>query len=155
MRCMALLRDRLRAPSRLREVTIRAASAADVESVARIDAAAFDEPTDKVRPWVGPHLDASGFVVAFAELDGVPVGVATSIATDARAGPCVGIFGVGVLPSARRRGIATAMTFWLLQRAFAAGADFAHLNPDTDAAANLYARLGFQETAGLDVYIDL
>jgi ribosomal protein S18 acetylase RimI-like enzyme len=154
-RCMALLPERLRTPARLREVVIRAASTADMESVARIDAAAFDEPTEKVRPWVGPHLDAPGFVVALAELDGVAAGAATAIVTDARAGLCVGIFGVGVLPGARRLGIAAAMTCWLLRRAFAAGAAFAHLNPNNDAAASLYAGLGFMETAGMDVYVGL
>ena len=47
------------------------------------------------------------------------------------------------------------MTSWLLEQAFADGAALAHLNPDSDAAARLYARLGFVETAGLDVYTDL
>jgi ribosomal protein S18 acetylase RimI-like enzyme len=67
----------------------------------------------------------------------------------------VGIFGVGVLEHARRRGVGGALTTWLLERTFAGGATFAHLNPDTDAAARLYARLGFIETIGLDVYCDI
>ncbi|MGH6623605.1 MAG: GNAT family N-acetyltransferase, partial [Burkholderiaceae bacterium] len=62
---------------------------------------------------------------------------------------------VGVLERARRRGVGSALTSWLLERAFADGATLAHLNPDSDAAARLYARLGFVETAGLDVYTDL
>jgi hypothetical protein len=36
-----------------------------------------------------------------------------------------------------------------------AGAELAHLHPDSDSAARLYARLGFVETPGLDVYVDL
>jgi ribosomal protein S18 acetylase RimI-like enzyme len=154
-RCMALLPGRLRSRAGIEGVRIRAASAADAGSVAHIDATAFEEPVDKVRPWVEPHLDASGFVVALAELDSEPAGVATAVATDGRAGHSVGVFGVAVLPRARRRGIAAAMVCWLLQRAFAEGAAFAHLNPNTDAAARLYAGLGFEETAGLDVYVDL
>jgi ribosomal protein S18 acetylase RimI-like enzyme len=154
-RCMALLPGQMRPRAGVDGVEIRTASAADAGSVARIDAAAFQEPIEKVRPWVEPHLGASGFVVALAELDGEPAGVATSIVTDGRAGHCVGIFGVAVLPGARRRGMAAAMVCWLLQRAFSEGAAFAHLNPNTDPAARLYAGLGFEETAGLDVYVDL
>lgn len=154
-RCMALLPTQLRPSAGVEGVGIRAASPADAEAVARIDAAAFEEPIAKVRGWIEPHLDAPGFVVALAELDGAPAGVATSIATNGRAGCCVGIFGVAVLPGARRRGIAAAMVCWLLQRAFSEGAALAHLNPNTEAAARLYAGLGFEETAGLDVYVDL
>ena len=75
--------------------------------------------------------------------------------TDDRAGPCVGIFGVGVVEHARRRGIGAALTSWLLEDAFSAGAELAHLNPDTEEAARLYARMGFVETPGFDVYVDL
>jgi GNAT superfamily N-acetyltransferase len=154
-RCMALLPRDLQLRADVRGLRIRSARKADLETVVRIDAAAFEEPLDKVRPWIDPHLDASGFVVAIAELDGEPAGVATAVTTNACAGPCVGIFGVGVVPGARRRGIAAALTCWLLQRAFSAGAALAHLNPDSDAAGTLYSGLGFRETAGFDVYVDV
>jgi predicted GNAT family acetyltransferase len=36
-----------------------------------------------------------------------------------------------------------------------AGAELAHLHADTPAAARVYARLGFEDTGGLDVYVDL
>ena len=49
--------------------------------------------------------------------------------------------------------IAAAVSSWLLARGFAAGAELAHLHPDNDGAARVYARLGFVETAGFDVYI--
>ena len=47
------------------------------------------------------------------------------------------------------------MSSWLLERGFATGAELAHLNPDSDGAARLYERLGFTETPGLDIYVDL
>ena len=47
------------------------------------------------------------------------------------------------------------MSAWLLQEGFAAGAELAHLHPDTDVAARVYTRLGFVEVAGFDVYVDL
>lgn len=127
----------------------------EVDVVARIDAAAFDEPVEHTLPWIAPHFGASGFSVAVARLNGERVGTATAVHTDDRAGRCVGIFGVGVLAEARGRGIGAALTSWLVDRAFDAGATLAHLSPNTDAATRLYARLGFRETAGFDVYVDL
>ena len=65
------------------------------------------------------------------------------------------IFGVGVLVHAQRRGIGAAITSWLVGQAFDRGATLAHLNPNTEAAARIYARLGFVETKGFDIYVDL
>ena len=48
-----------------------------------------------------------------------------------------------------------ALCSWLLERRLTAGAALAHLSPDSDDAARLYARMGFAETAGLDVYVEL
>jgi GNAT superfamily N-acetyltransferase len=154
-RCMALLPQQFRAVPASSGVTIGEAQPADVDTFARIDAAAFAGTVEETLPWVAPHFGATGFIVALATLDGEPVGVATAIHTEDRAGSCVGIFGVGVLEHARRRGIGAAMTSWLLEKDFARGATLAHLNPDSEAAARLYARLGFIETAGLDVYCGL
>jgi hypothetical protein len=47
------------------------------------------------------------------------------------------------------------MSSWLLAQAFARGARLAHLHPDTDAAARVYARLGFADAGALDIYVDL
>jgi ribosomal protein S18 acetylase RimI-like enzyme len=153
-RCMGLLPSRHTPVKAPLEIEIKIATSANVDAVARIDDAAFGDAVERTRPWVEPHLDAAGFTVALAELDHEPVGVATAIVTDDCAGPSVGIFGVGVLEWARNRGIGGALTSWLLERAFAAGATLAHLNPDNEAAARLYRRLGFVETAGLDVSVD-
>jgi len=153
-RCMALAPERLVTVKPPPSIAVRPATPADVEVVARVDAAAFGDVVDDTRRWIAPHLGAPGFTVALAESDGQAVGVATAIVTDDRAGRSVGIFGVGVLESARNRGVGGAVTSWLLERAFAAGATLAHLNPNSDAAARVYARLGFVETIGLDVLVD-
>ncbi len=63
--------------------------------------------------------------------------------------------GVAVAMEARRRGVGAAMSSWLLARGFVRGAELAHLNPDTDTAARLYARLGFTELPGHDIYVEL
>jgi GNAT superfamily N-acetyltransferase len=93
--------------------------------------------------------------VALALLDAEPVGTAYALRSDGRASPAPYLAGVGVLPDARRRGVAGAMSSWLLDRAFAGGAELAHLHPDSDEAARIYARLGFVEVDGFDIYADL
>jgi ribosomal protein S18 acetylase RimI-like enzyme len=154
-RCMALLPNGSRALDLPAGVRIRMATTADVDAISRVDAAAFGGSVEVTRRWIEPHLGAPGFTVVLAELEGEVAGIATAIRTEGMAGSCAGIFGVGVLESARRRGIGSALTSWLVLRAFADGATLAHLNPDTDAAERLYARLGFVATAGFDVYVEL
>ena len=154
-RCMCLLPVWYAAAVVPAGVEFGVAETADLETVAAIDAAAFGGPVDQTRGWVEPHLGALQCVAALARLHGEPVGVATALLTNDRAGACVGIFGVGVLPHARRQGIGSALTSWLLEQALDQGVTLAHLSPDSEAAARLYARLGFRETKGLDVYADL
>ena len=52
-----------------------------------------------------------------------------------QAGPAVYLAGVTVLPEARQRGIAGAISSWLLTRGAAAAARVAHLHPDSNQAA--------------------
>ncbi|MGH6623295.1 MAG: hypothetical protein ACREBN_04950, partial [Burkholderiaceae bacterium] len=94
-RCMGLFPSAFCASGPPPGIEIRFATPEDIETVTRIDAAAFDEAEEAIRGWVGPHLGAPGFTVAIARLDDQPVGLATAIFTDDRAGRCVGIFGVG------------------------------------------------------------
>jgi GNAT superfamily N-acetyltransferase len=152
---MALDASRFRPSSSAFVAAIRVAIPDDAGTVSRIDAEAFETPIEQARSWIEPQLGAALITVALAVLDDTPVGIATAIRTNGRAGPCVGIFGVAVTEAARGRGIGSAITSWLIERAFAAGATQAHLNPDSEAAARLYSRLGFKETAGFDIYTDL
>jgi GNAT superfamily N-acetyltransferase len=154
-RCMGLAAEDFETVPPPARVEIGRAGPSDLDIVATVDAAAFQEELEASRVWIAPQLDSRAFCCALASLEGEPVGVAVSVATDDRAGPCVGIFGVGVVEPARRRGIGAALTSWLLERAFAAGAELAHLNPETEEAARLYARMGFVETPGFDVYVDV
>lgn len=136
------------------DLVLRAATADDLPAVLDIDASAFGGDPDAGRGWIEPHFRAAAIAVGLAELGGDPVGTAYTIASSGRAGPSVLLGGVATRPDARRRGIARALSAWLLLRAFAAGATLAHLNPDDDAAARVYARLGFIEEDGFDVYVD-
>ena len=137
------------------ELTLRPAGPADLASVLHVDSTVFGlDPVDNVS-WLEPLLSAERAVVALAELDGEAVGTAYTLRSDGSAGPALYLAGVAVLSAARRRGVGAALSSWLLERGFAAGADFAHLNPDTDEAARIYERLGFVETPGLDIYVDI
>jgi GNAT superfamily N-acetyltransferase len=136
-------------------VAIRAATAADLEAVLAIDAAAFGEDPDDERAWLEPHLGAPAVTTALATLDGAPAGTGYAIRSDGAAGPALYLAGVAVREDARRRGVGAALSSWLVSHGLGDGARLAHLHADTDAAARVYARLGFADTAGLDVYVDL
>jgi ribosomal protein S18 acetylase RimI-like enzyme len=57
------------------------------------------------------------------------------------------------VPAARRRGVGTALSGWLVARAFDRGDAFVHLHPTGDAAAAVYRRLGFRERAAVDIRV--
>jgi len=154
-RCMALVVERFVEAQCPAGVAISLATSNDIAAIARIDAQAFEQEFDASLAWIAPHVGAHGFTVALARLDDLPVAVATAVHTNDRAGRCTGIFGVGVAASARAKGIGAALTTWLVKSAFDRGATLIHLNPNTDGAARIYARLGFVETLGFDIYIDL
>ena len=62
----------------------------------------------------------------------------------------IGIFGVAVVPAARRRGIASALSV-IAARAFPA--DLAWLHTNDAQARSVYERLGFREVAQWEVWI--
>jgi len=124
----------------------------DLDTVVEIDAAAFG--TEPARGWLTPQFGAPRFETALAYLDGEPVATGYAVRSDGRAGPCLYVAGVAVLPHARRRGLGAALTAWLIARGFERGATLAHLHPDDDAAVRLYERLGFVEVAGFNVFVN-
>ena len=154
-RLMAVPRAAFRPASAVPGLTLRRAGAADLAGVLHVDSTVFElDPTDNTQ-WLEPLLAAERADVVLAELDGEPAGTAYTLRSDGAGGPALYLAGVAVLAGARRRGVGAAVSSWLLERGFAAGADLAHLNPDSEEAARLYRRLGFTETPGLDVYVDI
>jgi GNAT superfamily N-acetyltransferase len=150
------LRPRAFAPAdEVPGLALRVAGPADLETVLDLDAAAFGDDREVTRPWIEPHLTAPGVTVALAELDGEPAATAYSLRSDGAAGPCVEVSGVAVARPLRRRGIAAAISSWLLTDGFAGGARLAHLQADTGAAARVYARLGFVDAGVLRVFEDV
>jgi ribosomal protein S18 acetylase RimI-like enzyme len=77
---------------------------------------------------------------ALALLDGEPVGVGAIVP----AGPVCELAGIGTLPAHRRRGVAATVSSALLADHFARGGTLAWLSVEEDAAAAVYARVGFR-----------
>jgi GNAT superfamily N-acetyltransferase len=151
LRLMALDPARFRPAPATPGVAVRAATAADFDTVLEIDTEAFDADPAVERPWLAPHAGAPSVTTALATLDGEPAGTGYAIAT----GPALYLAGVAVRAPARRRGVGAALSSWLIANGLAGGARLAHLHADTDDAARVYARLGFADTSGLEVHIDL
>jgi GNAT superfamily N-acetyltransferase len=155
LRLMALEPAAFRPAPAAPGVAVREAGPDDLDAIIAVDAAAFAADPAVERRWLEPHLSAQAVTTALATLDGEPAGTGYTVRTDGRAGPAAYLAGVAVRNKARRRGVAAALSSWLLARGLADGARLAHLHADTDAAARVYARLGFADTAGLDVYVGL
>ena len=75
-----------------------------------------------------------------ARIDGTPVGLGLSFL----GGGVVGLYGIGTLPAARRRGVGSALTLVPMLKAREEGyaAAILHATPDGEL---LYPRLGFRE----------
>jgi GNAT superfamily N-acetyltransferase len=136
-------------------LVLTTAAAEDLEEVVRVDTEAFDGDAEPVRRWLGPLLTSPFATVVLARVEGQPVGTAYTVRSDGVAGPATYLAGVGVVPEARGRGVAGAMSCRLVSAAFHGGARLTHCHPDTALAARVYERLGFAEAAALDVYVDL
>jgi ribosomal protein S18 acetylase RimI-like enzyme len=74
-----------------------------------------------------------------------PVGIASAHLRDG----AIGIFGVAVVPGARRRGIASALSV-IAARAFPADLAWLHAS---EGARDVYERLGFREVAEWEVWV--
>jgi GNAT superfamily N-acetyltransferase len=131
------------------DVTIRSVTdVSDLPAVRAVEVDTFGTPPDVAERFVGPGMLADHHVRMFtAWSDGEPVGEASAYLT----GTTVGIFGVGVLERARRRGIGTALTL-AAARAFGDAADLAWLQP-SGMAEGLYERLGFRTVSRWEVWV--
>ena len=120
----------------------------DLEAVREVEVATFGTPRDIAERFVGPRMLEDARVRMFtAWIDGEPVGESSaSLLHDT-----VGIFGVGVLEGARRRGIGAALTL-RAARAFEDRTDLAWLQP-SDMARAMYAALGFRPVSDWEVWI--
>lgn len=136
-------------------LVLRAATVDDVDDVLAVDSAAFgSDPVDEL-PWTLPHLGSAEVDAVLALVDDVPVATAYAVRSEGLAGAAALLGGVGVLPSVEGRGIGSAVTAWLVGRAFDSGVALVHLQAETERASAVYERLGFVTVDGFDIYADV
>jgi hypothetical protein len=120
----------------------------DLDAVRSVEVATFGTPKDIAERFVGTRmLEDDRVKIYTAWHDGEPVGEASGYLLH----DTVGIFGVGVVESARRRGIGAALTL-RAARAFPGQTDLAWLQP-SDMAGALYGALGFRPVSDWEVWI--
>ena len=120
----------------------------DLDSVRSVEVATFGTPPDIAERFVGIRMLEDARVRMYtAWIDGEPVGEASAYLLH----DTVGIFGVGVLEAARRRGIGSALTL-RASRAFDGRTDLAWLQP-SDMARRMYEDLGFRRVSDWEVWI--
>ncbi len=119
----------------------------DLEAVRTVEVATFGTPPEIAEGFVGRKMLLDPRVRMFtAWIDGEPVGEASAYLLH----DTVGIFGVGVVESARRRGIGAALTI-RAARAFDDRTDLAWLQP-SDMAQRMYEDLGFLPVSRWEVW---
>jgi GNAT superfamily N-acetyltransferase len=149
---MALVPDAFRPAPVVAGLELSAAAPEDLDELAALDATAYDDEVARSRAWIEPHLHAPQTTTVRARLGGEIAGTGWALVADGRAGPSVFIGGVAVAERARRRGVGAALSSWLVQIGFGAGAALAVLAPDTAEAARIYARLGFAAVTAFHVH---
>jgi len=131
-----------------RDVIVREVDGArDVEALVQVGVLAFGDDPDVGRAFYGAGargLPDARMFVAWAGADAI------AIAAAYRDGTTTGVMGVGVVPSARGRGLGSAMTV-LASRAFPE-ADLVWLHP-TEEARSMYERLGFEVVSDWEVWV--
>lgn len=151
-RLMTLAPERYRPVQAPPGLVLASAAREDLEVVVAIDNAAFGSEVVAARAWLAPLCASELVEVAVASLSGVPVATGYATRCEGEAGTTVYVGGIGVIPGARRRGVGTALSSWLVGRAFKGAADFAHLQTESDGAARIYAALGFSQSGSIDIY---
>ncbi len=120
---------------------------ADATALVDVGVRAFDDDPDVAGGfYAAGAYGVPGAMTFVAWEDGAPVAIAACYLCDG----AVGVFGVGVVPQARRRGIGAAITAHAA-RAFP-GADLVWLHP-TDMAMGVYGRLGFERVSDWEVWV--
>ncbi|MGH2585527.1 MAG: hypothetical protein ACRDJE_11490 [Dehalococcoidia bacterium] len=139
------------------DLVVRRAGLEDLEAYIATDATVFDDDPALTRRWVVPVFGRPEFEHWLAYDDGMPVGVACTVHSDAWAGPAAMMTGVGVLPRRRDdradRSVERALIAAALESVFAAGAALAHAYADQEDEARLLRASGFTEVSGLTVRV--
>lgn len=130
-----------------------ASNAEELLPLLELEAQCFDVPAEIAHHYYDTYV-ATGFGSGQAwhhyigMLHGRPVAMAALLL---HAG-VAGIYGVGTIPEARRRGIGASLVQYAMHEARAAGYRVALLTP-TDMSLRIYQRLGFQQHCAFQFYL--
>jgi GNAT superfamily N-acetyltransferase len=119
-----------------------------LDELAAIDAAAFGAPATASRALLTPDVFADPRARAYVAVE---ADRAIAAAQTFLFGGVLGVFGVGTLPPARGRGIASALTAHVVEDHIGQ-ADVAVLQP-SEAGRSLYERLGFVAEDAWEVWV--
>jgi ribosomal protein S18 acetylase RimI-like enzyme len=142
------------APAAAPEVAVRALDAADPDAELAAYLAILDEeegraghtPTAEEIARLRERLLMGGGWCVLARLGGQPAGTGRCQVYDSGPGE---VSAIVTRPPLRRRGVAAAVTSFLLDRYFAAGGELAWLSAASPTAQAVYARLGFRAIGSL------
>lgn len=142
---------RLPAPAASSLLTCRLATAADLPDLAAIIAAAFGDPVEDVRGWVGAdfeHPERRWFIAAVAQ---APVG---TLRVRAVAGEGTYVTGFGIAPAYQNQRLGRQFLLTILAKLRAEGRDPILIEVETNnASANaLYRAVGFDPISTFNYY---
>ncbi len=117
---------------------------------AAVVASSFEMPMELVERLLEPELaTAPGVAVYVGYLDGEPVTSGAGF----RSGRTIGVYNIGTVPGARRRGFGAEMTARVAADGRSAGCDVAILQP-SDMGRSLYERLGYRVVTRYRVWME-
>lgn len=120
----------------------------DALALARVDSLAFGSDADvSVRFYAAGVLGVDGCRAFVAWEGDEPIACAAAYLDEG----AVGVFGVAVVPAARRRGVGTAITASAIDDA-RDEADLAWLHPSPEGSA-VYGRMGFRRVCDWEVWV--
>ena len=109
---------------------------------------AFELPAELASTFVDVWRGVAGSVQLAADVDGAVVGCAAGVALDG----VMGVYNVGVLPAARRRGVGAAVTCALVERGVELGCHSAILH-SSSLGYPVYERIGFEHVTDVHQYV--
>lgn len=129
---------------------VRSAGLADIDALAQVQAAAFDDPEELTRRMVEEGLHQLGREYLIAELNGTPIGSLRI----GRYAQSADITAFGVVPEQRGRGYGRQLLLTAVQRLADEGHAQIAIDVETDntAALGLYRSCGFRVTTSYGYY---
>lgn len=150
-RCMLLELAAARPPPETALAFRPVLDATDAQRYLGVWSAAFGAPPGAADLWLAHHGPMIGREARLRHFVGEAEGRAVACGTAFLGREAVGVYSLGVAPGARRRGFGAAMTWRIVEEGVREGRRRAILGASREGRG-AYARLGFRDVGGLDVF---